>query len=108
MSPFPPRLLVPVLLLVVGSQAHGRIWVVHPDGSGDAPTIGAAIDSMNSGADVIELVDGTYTGDGNRDLTNGEKTVVIRSQSGDPASCVIDVQGSEGDPHDFIAFWGGG
>lgn len=103
-----PCLLVLVLFLLLPSSASPRVWLVRPDGSGDAPTIAAAIDSVNSGDDVIELADGTYTGDGNRDLTNMEKTIVIRSANGDPAACIIDCQGSETDLHEFIAFWGGG
>ncbi|MFH1279239.1 MAG: hypothetical protein ABIK65_12770 [Candidatus Eisenbacteria bacterium] len=102
------RLLGPALVLLFSSTALPRTWVVRPDGTGDAPTIAAAIDSVNSGDDVIELMDGTFTGEGNRDLTNGEKTIVIRSASGNPAACVIDCEGSETDPHEFIAFWGGG
>jgi hypothetical protein len=98
-------LLAASLLVPVGVDA--RTWVVHPDGSGDASTIMAAIDSV-TGNDVIELVDGTYTGPGNRDLDNQEKEIFIYSQSGDPTLCVIDCQGSADDPHTGIAFLGGG
>ena len=40
--------------------------------------------------DVIELCDDTYIGPGNRDLDYGGKAITVRSQSGDPESCVID------------------
>lgn len=100
-------LVAPVLILLLSTTAGARSWVVHPDGGGDAPTIDAAIDSV-SGTDIIELIDGTYTGDGNRDLHNNEKAIVIRSISGDPTACIIDCQGSENDQHRFIAFYGGG
>lgn len=96
-----------LLLFLITTCGYARTWVVRPDGSGDVPTIEIAIDSFSSG-DVIELDDGIYTGDGNRDLTNQEKSVVIRSQSGNPTTCIIDCQGTENDPHGFIAFWGGG
>jgi hypothetical protein len=43
---------------------------VAPDGSGDAPTIQAAIDS-SAPQDVVELADGTFIGPGNRDLDLG-------------------------------------
>ncbi len=102
-----PCLAVPALILLFSTTADSRTWVVHPDGSGDAPTIQAAIDSV-SDTDIIELVDGTYTGDGNRDLSNDEKAIVIRSISGDPIACIIDCQGSVNDPHSGILFYGGG
>lgn len=86
-------------------SAEARVWVLHPDGTGDAPTILAAIDSLyNYGDDVIELVDGVYTGLGNRDLHNGGRSFLIKSQSGDPTSCIIDVQGTPQEWHWFIAY----
>ncbi len=102
-----PCLLAPALVLLLSTSALSRIWAVQPDGAGDAPTIRAAIDSV-SGGDFIELADGTYTGEGNRDLNNHEKSIFIRSASGNPAACIIDCEGSESDPHTGISFWGGG
>lgn len=87
--------------------AEARTWLVRPDGSGDAPTIQAAIDSV-SGADLIELADGLFTGEGNRDLSNMEKGIAIRSLSGDPALCIIDCEGTADEPHYGIRFYGGG
>jgi hypothetical protein len=58
----------------------------------------AAIDGIAEG-DVIELTDGVFTGDGNRDIYVEERDFTIRSQSGDYERCVIDVQGSEADQH---------
>ena len=72
--------------------------VVKPDGSGDYTTIQDAIDAAGGG-DIIELTDGTFTGNGNRDIDYGGKAITIRSQSGNPASCVIDCGGSELDSH---------
>lgn len=86
------------------STAEARVWVVNPDGTGDAPTIQAAIDSLTYSGDIIELMDGVYTGDGNRDLYNSGRSFLMRSQSGDPASCIIDVQGSEDEWHWGIVF----
>ena len=40
-------------------------YLVNPEGTGDFPTIQAAIDAVVDG-DIIELNDGTFTGDGNR------------------------------------------
>ena len=50
-------------------------------------TIQAAIDEVVDG-DVIELIDGMFTGDGNRDMDYLGKALTIRSQSGDPDLCI--------------------
>ena len=106
-----PGFGVPALLLLLSfllpASISASLWVVHPDGSGDAPTIQAAIDSIQSEG-VVELADGVFTGFGNRDLNNMEKAIVVRSISGDPAACIIDCDGSPTDPHWFIGFSGGG
>jgi hypothetical protein len=60
---FSSGLLAVVLLPAAGATTY----VVHPDGTGDSPTIQAAIDASSDG-DVVELTNGTFTGDGNRDL----------------------------------------
>ncbi len=67
-------------------------YVVRPDGTGDFPTIQAAIDAAVNG-DTIELTNGSFTGDGNRDISVVGKAITIRSQSGDPENCIIDCQG---------------
>jgi predicted outer membrane repeat protein len=91
-------------VLAPGSGAAAT-YVVAPDGTGDFPTIKAAIDGIADG-DIIELTDGTFTGEGNRDIYVEEGDFTIRSQSGDYERCVIDVQGSEADQH--FGFWIGG
>ncbi len=102
-----PCICLLCIILVLPVFVSARTWVVHPDGTGEAPTIQAAIDSFEW-QDVIELVDGVYTGPGNRDLTNNEKSIVIISQSGNPTSCVIDCEGTAADPHWGMVFYGGG
>ncbi len=93
------------LILPLAGVAHARDWIVAPDGSGDAPTIAAAIDSFNWYDDEkIILLDGVYTGEGNRDLTNYGMGIAIISQSGDPMACIIDCQGSADDQHRAISF----
>jgi hypothetical protein len=86
-----------VLLLTLGlatlSGAGATTYLVRPDGTGDFPTIQAAVAASASG-DVIELANGTFTGPGNRDVDYLSKLVTIRSQSGNPEACVIDCQGS--------------
>lgn len=79
------------LLALAGmfGSAEARTWHVVPDGSGDAPTIQAGIDSAASG-DVLELADGVFFGVGNRDIDLGGKNVVLRSAAGAAEACVID------------------
>jgi predicted outer membrane repeat protein len=84
------------LLLLTAISARSETYVVRPDGTGDFPTIQAAIDSVDPG-DVIELTDGVFRGPGNRDITGG--LFHLRSQGGDPTVCIIDCEGSETEPH---------
>ena len=98
---------VAACLLLATSETDARTWVVRPDGTGDAPTIQAAIDSLGVD-DAIALADGVFTGLGNRDLTQADRWVRMWSLSGDPTACVIDCQGSAADPHFGIAFYGDG
>jgi len=97
-----------VLLLCPPRPAAATVWTIHPDGTGDAPTIQAAIDSAADNGDIIELSDGVYTGSGNRDLTGYEKWFVVRSQSGDPSACIIDVEGNSTEHHWGFTFSGDG
>ncbi len=77
-------------------SAH-RCTTVAPDGSGDYPTIQAAIEAARDG-EVIELATGTFTGAGNRDLDYLGKAITIRSASGRPEDCCLDCEysGSQG------------
>lgn len=74
----------PVLLLAA-------TITVLPDGTGDHPTIQAAVNAATSG-DTILLGDGTFTGTGNRDVRWEGKDLHVRSASGNPAACVIDCE----------------
>jgi pectin methylesterase-like acyl-CoA thioesterase len=85
--------IVAVLVLVVAGTAFGTIYVISPDGLGDYPTIQAAVNAATDG-DIIELTDGTFTGDGNRDIAVPSRPITIRSQSGNCTDCVIDCQGN--------------
>jgi predicted outer membrane repeat protein len=98
-------LLGVVAWAAVAASASATSYVVAPDGTGDYATIQEAIDAAEDG-DVIELADGTFTGQGNRDLSYLGKAITIRSQSGDPERCIIDCGGSEEDPHRGFAFDG--
>ncbi len=96
-----PSLRLPALALatigLVSSSAFAAEHSVRPDGTGDFPTIQAAVDSALAG-DVIFLEDGLFTGTGNRDISFGGKDVIVRSRNG-AGACTIDSQGSTGDPH---------
>jgi hypothetical protein len=78
-------------------------YLVRPDGTGDFPTIQAAINASVNG-DVIELADGTFTGPGNRDIRYGGKAITVRSASGDPDRTIIDCEGSAPEHHCAFIF----
>lgn len=78
-------------------------WIVNPLGTGDYPTIQAAIDAAANGQ-VIRLSAGTYSGAGNRDLSFQGKTIILESFDGNPEACIIDCGGSEAEPHYGIYF----
>ncbi|MBN2171276.1 MAG: right-handed parallel beta-helix repeat-containing protein [Candidatus Krumholzibacteriota bacterium] len=67
------------------------VYLVKPDGTGDYPTLRAAIAGCADG-DTILVADGTFTGPDNRALDYGGRAIVIRSQNGDPAACLIDCE----------------
>ncbi len=98
-----------ILLLAICASAavsSAETHLVKPDGTGDFPTIQAALDGCAAG-DIIELTDGTFLGDGNRDLDFGGKALTLHSQSGDAELCVINCQGSAADPHRGFDFHSG-
>jgi hypothetical protein len=85
-----------VALLAMSTPALARVWHVNPGGTGDAPTIQAAIDSAAVG-DTVSLADGNYTGAGNREIDCYSGALTIVSESGDPNQCVITCSGSAQD-----------
>lgn len=87
-----------ILCAIQTKPTSAETWNILPDGTGDAPTIQAGINLSSSG-DIIELADGTFTGTGNRDIDYMGKAIIIRSQSGNPESCIIDSEGSSSDHH---------
>ncbi|MEE8576871.1 MAG: right-handed parallel beta-helix repeat-containing protein, partial [candidate division Zixibacteria bacterium] len=78
----------------IGDACETRVWYVKPDGTGDAPTIGAAYDAANAG-DTILLAAGTFIGAGNTYVQLGGKSLVVTSESG-PNLTTIDMQGAMG------------
>jgi len=80
------------LLLAIPCQA--KVIYVDADGGADYKTIQAAIDDANDG-DTVLVADGTYHGDGNRDIDFKGKAITLRSKNG-PGKCIIDCQHSGG------------
>lgn len=66
--------LIPLTLLFVSSPVLPATYLVTAGGTGDFPTIQAAIDASVAG-DTILLADGTFTGDGNWDLDFGGRSI---------------------------------
>ena len=83
------------MVLVSAAAASATTYVIRPDGSGDFPTIQAAIDAVSDSA-TIELADGIFLGAGNRDLDFLGKRIVLRSQGGLADSCIIDCAETSG------------
>lgn len=67
-------------------------------------TIQEAIDAALEG-DTVLILDGTYTGAGNRDLIIDNKYITLISQNG-PEYTIIDAQGSDVDQHRCLTIQG--
>ena len=61
------------------------------------PTIQSAINASSNG-DTIIVMDGTHTGDGNRDIDFNGRAITLKSVSG-PESCIIDCEEDEWHHH---------
>ena len=72
-------------ILFLSATASATTWHIQPDGSGDAPTIQAGIDSAAVG-DTVELACGTYN---ETDIVM-KSGVTVRSATGDPSCVTID------------------
>jgi predicted outer membrane repeat protein len=86
-----PTFTVTAVCLFCTPASWGVSYLVKPDGTGDFPTIRAALSAVVDG-DTIELSDGVFTGPDNRGLDGLGLAITMRSQNGDPAQCVIDCQ----------------
>ena len=83
-----------VILLVI-SNAGAATWYVKPDGTGDVPTIQAAVDTLAPGDSLI-LASGVFTGDGNINIAVPNQDFLIKSETEDPEDCAIDCEGHLG------------
>lgn len=88
--------------IFTGEPVVAAVYLVSPDGAGDFPTIQAAVSFAGAG-DVVELTDGVFRGDGNRDIDFLGKAITVRSQSG-ATGCVIDCEGSQSEHHRAFYF----
>jgi hypothetical protein len=69
------------------------------------PTIQSAINASYNG-DTIIVLDGTYTGDGNRDIDFDGRAITLKSENG-PESCIIHCEGTEQYPRRGFYFHSG-
>ncbi len=99
------RFFVCVLLLsVLPSAARPTAHLVRPDGTGDFPTIQDAVGTAATG-DTVLLADGTFVGDGIRDVDFLGTVIVVRCQSGNATSCVIACEGGSSRPNLGVMSW---
>lgn len=87
-----------LVLIATAVSAGAETYLVLPDGSGDFPTIQAAVTAAAPG-DRILLGSGTFRGAGNRDVDFQGKALTVRSQSGSADACRIDCEGTSQTPH---------
>jgi hypothetical protein len=95
-----------VLVLTLPCISGATTYLIRPDGMGDFASIQEAITAAVDG-DVIELVDGIFMGNGNRDIDYLGKAITVRSQSGNPESCIIECDGDSAANHRGFAFLNG-
>jgi predicted outer membrane repeat protein len=84
------QLLVPVLacLAALAACAQSAVLTVDPQDANAFQTIQEALDAAAVG-DTVQLVDGTYTGDGNVSLLFHFRPITLCSMNG-PANCIVD------------------
>jgi hypothetical protein len=97
--------LATVLVLCLAAKFSWADTVTVEKSGGDYDTIQAAIDACEDGW-VVDVNDGIWDGQGNRDLDFDGKAITIHSVNG-PESCIIDCGGYAIDPHRGFYFHGG-
>ncbi len=89
----------------ITNPARARTIHINAQGTGDYPTIQTAVDDAND-LDIIICADGTYTGDGNRDIDYMGKAIIVQSENG-PENCVVDCEGTTSERHRGFYFHSG-
>ena len=86
-------LLVPATALAQTTWYVDDVTDPDEDGSPEHPfdAIQEGIDAADN-EDTVLVLDGTYTGIGNKNLDFNGKAITVRSASGDPATCIIDCE----------------
>ena len=98
-------------LMVIDNNAVNNprkvLITLHVGGTFNVPAqyslIQEAINASRDG-DVVLVADGTYTGNGDRDLVFYGRAITVKSENG-PENCIINCEGTQADPHRGFAFW---
>jgi predicted outer membrane repeat protein len=90
------------IILAFTHLVGARTIIVGFDETTTLRTIQDGIDNAQDGDEVVVL-DGLYSGPGNRDLDYRGREITVRSANG-PTHCVIDCEGSDADPHRGFIF----
>lgn len=83
----------------ISAPAETMTFTFNPGGGLNVPLEYATIqDAIDAAADHVEIVlaDGVYSGPGNYDLDFEGKLITLRSESGDPTTCILDLAGAPG------------
>jgi parallel beta-helix repeat protein len=92
-----------VLLTLLATVTLATATVLHVPS--EYPTIQTGINAAVDG-DTVLVADGTYTGNGNRDIDFYGKAIVVVSENG-PEATIIDCEGDSLDPHRGFYFHSG-
>ena len=82
-----PLIFILTLILFPASTFSATIHVPT-----DQPTIQAGIDAASTG-DIVLVADGTYTGEGNKNIDFKGKAITVQSENG-PETTIIDCEGN--------------